>query len=67
MMRVTISGDVHGNELIGIYIVKKLIAESFAPKNLQLDFLLANPKAIKACRRYIDKEFLQRRALLSRL
>ncbi len=53
-MRVTISGGVHGNELLGIYLVKKLQNESFSIKGLELDFLLANPKAIKECRRYID-------------
>ena len=54
MMRVTISGGVHGNELLGVYLVKKLQRDGFSPKDLQLDLLLANPKAIKECRRYID-------------
>ncbi|BAF69999.1 aspartoacylase [Nitratiruptor sp. SB155-2] len=55
-MKVTISGGVHGNELTGVYIVKKLMHDDFQVKNLQLDFLLANPKAIKECRRYVDKD-----------
>ncbi len=53
-MKITISGGVHGNELIGIYIVKKLRHDEFRAKNSSVDFLLANPKAIKANRRYID-------------
>ena len=52
-MRVTISGGVHGNELLGIYLVKDLMRTS-PTFELQIDYLLANPKAIKECRRYID-------------
>ena len=52
-MRVTISGGVHGNELLGVYMVKDLMRTepSFS---LQIEYLLANPKAIEACRRYVD-------------
>ncbi|BCD68180.1 aspartoacylase [Nitratiruptor sp. YY09-18] len=53
-MKVTIAGGVHGNELIGVYIVKKLMRENFWLKDIAIDYLLANPKAIKECRRYID-------------
>lgn len=53
-MKVVISGGVHGNELIGIYLVKKLQHDFFEAKNISVDFLLANPKAIKMNRRYID-------------
>ncbi len=52
-MKVTISGGVHGNELIGIYLVKLLRQES-PHYELEVDYLLANPKAIEECRRYID-------------
>ncbi len=53
-MKVTISGGVHGNELTGIYIVKKLRHDNPITHNISLDYLLANPKAIAECRRYID-------------
>ncbi len=53
-MKVVISGGVHGNELIGIYVVKKMQHDFFETKNISVDFLLANPKAIKLNRRYID-------------
>ncbi len=55
-MRVTISGGVHGNELTGIYAVKTLQNSMPLVKNIELDFLLANPKAIKENRRYIDQD-----------
>ena len=55
-MKVTISGGVHGNELIGIYLVKTLQKELPSYENIGVDLLLANPKAIKECRRYIDKD-----------
>ncbi|MRI58967.1 MAG: aspartoacylase [Epsilonproteobacteria bacterium] len=52
-MRVSISGGVHGNELLGIYLVKDLLRHR-PSIDLDLDLFLANPKAIEACRRYID-------------
>ncbi len=55
-MNVTISGGVHGNELLGIYLVKSLLQEPLHFPDLHIDFLLANPKAIKECRRYIDRD-----------
>ena len=55
-MNVTISGGVHGNELLGIYLVKSLMNEPLEYPDLNVDFLLANPKAIKECRRYIDRD-----------
>ena len=55
-MNVTISGGVHGNELLGIYLVKSLMQEPLEYPDLNIDFLLANPKAIKECRRYIDRD-----------
>jgi len=55
-MKVTISGGVHGNELIGIYLVKTLQKELPNYENISVDLLLANPKAIKECRRYIDRD-----------
>ncbi len=55
-MRVTISGGVHGNELTGIYLIHKLRHDTPITHNIELDFLLANPKAIEACQRYVDKD-----------
>ncbi len=55
-MRVTVSGGVHGNELLGIYLVKFLQREEPHFENIALEFLLANPKAIAQCRRYIDRD-----------
>ncbi len=55
---VTITGGTHGNELIGIYLVKKwqknpsLVSRS----NFKTQTYLLNKKAIKECRRYIDRD-----------
>ncbi len=56
--RVAITGGTHGNELTGVYLVKKwqndptpITRESFETLTLH-----ANPEAIKACRRYIDRD-----------
>jgi aspartoacylase len=56
--RVAIIGGTHGNELTGVYLVKKF--QQF-PKLLHRDSLecitlLANPQAIAANRRYIDRD-----------
>jgi aspartoacylase len=55
-MKVVISGGVHGNELIGVYLVKELQKRPPRVPGLEIDFLLGNPKAIKECRRYVDKD-----------
>ncbi len=56
--RVAITGGTHGNELTGVYLIKKwqqnpktIDRESFETLTLH-----TNPEAIKACRRYIDKD-----------
>ncbi|MRJ03032.1 MAG: aspartoacylase [Epsilonproteobacteria bacterium] len=55
-MRLVISGGVHGNELLGIYLVRSLKEEGLSFPNLSIDYLLANPKAIDLCRRYVDRD-----------
>jgi aspartoacylase len=56
--RVAIVGGIHGNELTGVYLVKKF--ERFPQLIHRASFetftLLANPQAFKVGRRYIDKD-----------
>jgi succinylglutamate desuccinylase len=56
--RVLIVGATHGNEFVGVYIVKKLMNH---PKLVQRSTfetltLLANPKAFVTARRYVDTD-----------
>jgi len=50
---VAITGGVHGNELTGAYLIKKWLKKPIK-SNLNIDYILANPKAFKMQRRYID-------------
>ncbi|MRX28096.1 aspartoacylase [Kangiella sp. HZ709] len=52
---IAIVGGTHGNEFTGIYLIKKLEAE-LAIDNLDITYLLANPKAYQAVKRYIDRD-----------
>ncbi|MCW6048993.1 aspartoacylase [Lyngbya sp. CCAP 1446/10] len=54
--RVAIVGGTHGNELTGIYLVKKFdrAPESIWRSTFETIALLANPKACEIGRRYID-------------
>jgi succinylglutamate desuccinylase len=56
--RVAIVGGTHGNELTGVYLIKKF--EQFPDLIRRPSFdcitLLANPKAIAANRRYVDRD-----------
>ncbi|MGB7441567.1 MAG: aspartoacylase [Coleofasciculaceae cyanobacterium] len=56
--RVAIVGGTHGNELIGVYLVKKF--QQFPNKIKRTSFetqtLLANPKAFELGRRYIETD-----------
>ncbi|MBD2088342.1 aspartoacylase [Microcoleus sp. FACHB-1515] len=58
MRRVAIVGGTHGNELTGIYLVKKFeqFPAAIERPTLECMTLLANPKAIAANRRYIDRD-----------
>jgi succinylglutamate desuccinylase len=56
--RVAIVGGTHGNELTGIYLVKKFeqFPELLQRPSLEYITILANPRAIEANRRYIDRD-----------
>ncbi len=56
--RVAIVGGTHGNELTGVYLVKKFeqFPELIARSSFETIALLANPKAIAANRRYLDRD-----------
>jgi succinylglutamate desuccinylase len=56
--RVVIVGGTHGNELTGIYLVKKFqqYPHLLNRQSLECITLLANPDAIASNRRYIDRD-----------
>ncbi|HEY9692404.1 MAG TPA: aspartoacylase [Oculatellaceae cyanobacterium] len=56
--RVAIVGGTHGNELIGIYLVKKFerSPQSIARSTFESFTLLANPKAYEIGKRYVDTD-----------
>ncbi|MGR3279640.1 aspartoacylase [Acaryochloris marina NIES-2412] len=56
--RVLLVGGTHGNELIGINLVKKYeqYPELFTRSSFETLTLLGNPSAIDNCVRYIDKD-----------
>ena len=51
---IAITGGVHGNELTGAYLVNKWQKKPIKTENIDIKYILANPKAFKFCRRYID-------------
>jgi succinylglutamate desuccinylase len=56
--RVAIVGGTHGNELTGIYLLKKFerFPELIYRSSFECMILLANPQAVAANRRYIDRD-----------
>ena len=58
IQRVAIVGGTHGNELTGIYLVKKFqqFPHLLHRQSFECITLLANPEAIAANRRYIDHD-----------
>jgi aspartoacylase len=56
--RVAIVGGTHGNEFTGVYLIKKFEQHLDLIKRFSFETLtlLANPKAFKESRRYIDKD-----------
>lgn len=60
LRRVAICGGTHGNEMTGVYLVPELERQKKekgdAAWSVPLTTVLSNPRAIKACSRYIDKD-----------
>jgi succinylglutamate desuccinylase len=56
--RVAIVGGTHGNELTGIYLVKKFLQnpELLHRESLNCTTLIANPDAVNKNQRYIDRD-----------
>lgn len=56
--RVLIVGGTHGNELVGIYLIKKFeqCPQHINRSSFETLTLLGNPQAIAKCVRYIDKD-----------
>ena len=56
--RIAIVGGTHGNELTGIYLVKKFqrSPQLLQRQTLAVTTLLANPKAAELNRRYVEKD-----------
>lgn len=56
--RVLITGGTHGNELTGVYLVKKIQQQlrRFQRKTLSVSAIHANLKAIEQVRRYVDQD-----------
>ena len=56
--RVAIVGGTHGNELTGVYLVKKFqqFPDLLKRSTFETVALLANPKAVALNRRYVDRD-----------
>jgi succinylglutamate desuccinylase len=56
--RVAVVGGTHGNELTGVYLVKKFerYPQLLHRESFECITLLANPQAVVANRRYIDRD-----------
>ena len=56
--KLAITGGTHGNELTGVYLIKKwkLQPELLVRSNFETIFLHTNEKSIDICRRYVDHD-----------
>jgi succinylglutamate desuccinylase len=56
--RVLLTGGTHGNELTGVYLIKKFeqYPELIRRSNFETLTLVGNPRAVEACVRYIDQD-----------
>jgi succinylglutamate desuccinylase len=54
--RVLIVGGTHGNELTGVYLIRSGVFANLKQFSFTIDTLLANPQAVVANRRYIDRD-----------
>jgi aspartoacylase len=58
IQRVAIVGGTHGNELTGVYLVKKFenAPELVARSTFKTELLIANPRSVEVCRRYVETD-----------
>ena len=58
IQKVTIVGGTHGNELLGVYLVKKWqeFPELLCRKSLECTTLISNPAAVAINQRYVDRD-----------
>ncbi|XP_062864651.1 N-acyl-aromatic-L-amino acid amidohydrolase (carboxylate-forming) B-like [Trichomycterus rosablanca] len=59
LRRVAVCGGTHGNELSGVYVVQELerqMKERGEAFPFSLTAVLSNPRAVEACKRYVDKD-----------
>uniref|UniRef100_A0A673IGJ3 N-acyl-aromatic-L-amino acid amidohydrolase n=2 Tax=Sinocyclocheilus rhinocerous TaxID=307959 RepID=A0A673IGJ3_9TELE len=60
LARMAVSGGTHGNELSGVYVVQEMeqqrkeTGEHAWP--IPITTVLSNPRAVRECRRYIDRD-----------
>lgn len=56
-MAITVVGGTHGNELLGIHLLKKWETKPpLTPEQIELNWHFGNPQAIQAVRRYIETD-----------
>ncbi|KAF5893620.1 N-acyl-aromatic-L-amino acid amidohydrolase (carboxylate-forming) B-like, partial [Clarias magur] len=60
LRRVAVCGGTHGDEMTGVYLVPELERQqkdkADAAGSVPLTFVLSNPRAVKECKRYMDKD-----------
>lgn len=57
LSRVAVCGGTHGNEMSGVYIVREMQKQRVERAGpVSITTVLANPRAVEACKRYIDTD-----------
>ncbi|XP_030591562.1 N-acyl-aromatic-L-amino acid amidohydrolase (carboxylate-forming) B-like isoform X2 [Archocentrus centrarchus] len=57
LSRVAICGGTHGNEMTGVYMVREMQKQKMDKTgSLSVSIILSNPRAVEACRRYIETD-----------
>ncbi|KAM9362701.1 N-acyl-aromatic-L-amino acid amidohydrolase (carboxylate-forming) B-like [Symphorus nematophorus] len=57
LSRIAICGGTHGNEMTGVYMVKEMQKQKGDQAgSVSITTVLSNPRAVEACRRYIEKD-----------
>lgn len=58
IQRVAIVGGTHGNELTGVYLVKKFekSPQLVSRSTFTTELLISNPRSVELCRRYVETD-----------
>lgn len=57
LSRIAICGGTHGNEMTGVYMLREMQKQNLREMgSVSVSTIISNPRAVDACRRYVETD-----------